>query len=72
MNNINFVFIMNNINTKQNTMDNFRDYKIDFVNFFNGDKQTVTLSKSKKDAKEALKAVSKRFKLWWRRSEIYC
>ena len=53
-------------------MDNFREYKIDFVNFFNGDKRTVSLSNSKDEAREALKIVKKRFSLWWRRSEIYC
>ena len=53
-------------------MDNFKDYKIDFVNFFNGDKRTIVLSKTRSEAREALKSVRKRFSLWWRRSEIYC
>ena len=72
MKNHNFVFITNNTNIKQNTMDNFREYKIDFVNYFNGDKRTITLSNSKEGAREVLKSVKKRFSLWWRRSVIYC
>ena len=53
-------------------MNNFRTYKIDFVNFFNGDKRTVSLSNSRSEARKKLKLVKRNFSLWWWRSEIYC
>lgn len=49
-----------------------KKYMIDFRNFFNGDKRTITLGDSRTEANKNLKIIKKRFNFWWRRSEIYC
>ena len=53
-------------------MKHFREYKIDFTNFFNGSKRTITLGKTKEESNEMLKKSSKHFYFWWRKSQIYC
>ena len=53
-------------------MEHFRNYKIDFTNFFSGNKRTITLGKSKEQSREMVKDIRKRFAFWWIRSRIYC